>query len=100
MKDRRPSPEAQRDQAEAVAVAVLGFLSRNPEYLGRFLAETGIGPGQLRDLVREPGFLAGLLEFVLADESLLLAFAESEKLRPTSIAIAHHTLAGQIPDGD
>lgn len=98
MKDPNAKQTARRAEAEAVAIAILGYLGRNPDHLGRFLAETGIGPGQLRGMVQEPGFLVGLLEFVLADESLLLAFAESEKVRPTAIAIARHELAG--PDGD
>jgi hypothetical protein len=95
MKNPKPTATTRHQEAEAVAIAILGFLGRNPDHLGRFLAETGIGPGQLRDMVGEPGFLVGLLEFVLADESLLLAFAESEKVRPTAIALARHELAGR-----
>lgn len=98
MKDPKSTSEARRAEAEAVAIAILGYLGRNPEHLGRFLADSGIGPGQLRGMVKEPGFLVGLLEFVLADESLLLAFAENEKVRPTAIALARHELAKS--DGD
>jgi hypothetical protein len=92
---RKLPDEARVEGAREVALAVLTFLAANPEHLGRFLAVTGVGPGQLRGLVDDAGFQVGLLEFVLGDESLLLAFAESARVRPTAIAIARNTLAGE-----
>lgn len=88
---KRLSAEA----AEELAVKALGYLAGNPEALGRFLSLTGIGPGDIRAAAREPGFLAGVLEFFLADESLLLAFVEEMRLRPTMVAAARYALAGE-----
>jgi hypothetical protein len=82
------------EEAEDLAISGLGFLAGQPEALGRFLSLTGIGPGDLRAVAREPGFLAGVLEFFMADESLLLAFAEAASIRPTMIAAARFVLAG------
>jgi hypothetical protein len=92
MKDRKPGPL----DAEAIAAAILGFLAENPDHLGRFLAETGLGPHQLRGLARDRAFLVGLLDFLMSDESLLLAFTEAANVRPTMIAIARHHLEGEI----
>ena len=39
-----------------------------PERLGRFLALTGIGPPEFATAAREPGFLAGVLDHLAADE--------------------------------
>ena len=50
--------------------------------LAAFLDVSGFLPGQIRDASREPGFLAGVLEHMLADESLLVAFAAKRRDRP------------------
>lgn len=86
------------DEAETIAVAALGFLAREPEYLGRFLAATGIGPHHIRDLASDPSFLAGVLEFLMSDEALLLTYTENAGLRPTMIAAARFALAGDPAD--
>jgi len=82
------------DEAEGLAISALSYLAGNPDALGRFLSLSGIGPADLRMAAREPGFLAGVLEFFLADESLLLSFVEEVQIRPTMIAVARHALVG------
>jgi hypothetical protein len=82
------------DEAEGLAISALSYLAGNPDALGRFLSLSGIGPADLRTAAREPGFLAGVLEFFLADESLLLSFVEEVQIRPTMIAVARHALVG------
>lgn len=86
------------DDAEAIAVRGLQFLVGEPEALGRFLALTGIGPADIRVAAREPGFLTGVLEFFMEDESLLLAFAAQAGVRPTMIAAARFVLSRDLPD--
>ncbi len=83
------------DAAEELAISALAYLAGNPDALGRFLSLSGIGPADLRVVAREPGFLAGLLEFFLADESLLLSFVEEAQVRPTMVAAARYALAGE-----
>lgn len=77
---------------ETLAIAVLGFLAEDGERLGRFLALTGIDPGQIRVAAREEGFLASVLDHILADEALLLAFAANARVRPETIASARQRL--------
>ena len=83
-----------RDMAEMMAIQALSFLAEDPERLGAFLSLTGIGPDALRDAAREPDFLAGVLEHMLGDERLLLAFAEAAGIDPADIARARHALGG------
>ncbi len=83
------------EAAEELAISALAYLAGNPDALGRFLSLSGIGPADLRLAAREPGFLAGVLEFFLADESLLLSFVEEARIRPTMVAVARHALAGE-----
>lgn len=73
-------------------------LAHDPEQVGRFLAMAGIGPESIREAAEEPGFLAGVLEFYMTNEALLLAYCENAGLRPTMIAAAHYTLAGDAGD--
>ncbi len=87
------------EEAEALAADALGYLAADLEHLGRFLALAGIGPAELREAAREPGFLVGVLEFYMAHESLLLAFCEARGLRPTSIATARYALDGGAEGG-
>ncbi len=84
-----------REAAEALAIQALAFIAEEPDRLGAFLAASGIGPDAIRDAAREPGFLAGVLDHMLGDESLLLAFADSAGLDPASIARARRAMAGQ-----
>ncbi len=81
-----------RQAAEMLAVQALAFIAEEPERLAAFLNVTGIEATAIRDTAREPGFLAGVLEHMLADESLLRAFAESAGIDPAGIARAHAAL--------
>lgn len=88
-----------RDAAVEVAIAALSFIAEDAEVLGHFLTATGLGPETLREAASEPGFLTAVLEHLMGDESLLLAFTERERMRPTLIAAARHALdpASDIP---
>ena len=57
--------EPQRENAEALAIRALGFVAADPELLPRFLAISGIEAQSIRQAAREPGFLAGVLQFIL-----------------------------------
>jgi hypothetical protein len=82
-----------REVAEIVAVQALSFIAGDPERLGRFLAETGIGPETLRTAATDPHFLASVLDFVLRDDATVKAFAGAAQLHPTNVAAAHQALS-------
>ena len=77
-----------------LAVQALGFIAEEPERLAGFLAVTGLASAGIREAALEPGFLAGVLEHMLGDESLLLAFAASAGIDPAGIARARRALGG------
>ena len=83
-----------REAAEAIAIQALSYIAQDGERLGRFLGLTGIGPAEIRAAAREPGFLAGVLDYLAGDESLLTAFATEAGHDPTTIAAARLTLGG------
>ncbi len=81
-----------REVAEIVAVQALSFVAGDPERLGAFLAETGIGPQSLRGAASDPQFLVSVLDFVLRDDATVKAFAKQSELHPTNIAAAREAL--------
>jgi hypothetical protein len=81
-----------REVAEIVAVQALSFVASDPERLGLFLAESGIGPETLRSAAADPHFLASVLDFVLRDDATVTAFAAASELDPTTIAAARQVL--------
>ena len=81
-----------REVAEIVAVQALGFIAGDPERLGLFLAETGIGPETLRSAASDPKFLSSVLDFVMRDDATVEAFAKVSELHPTNIVAAREVL--------
>ena len=81
-----------REVAEIVAIQALSFVAGEPERLGLFLAETGIGPETLRNAASNPNFLLSVLDFVLRDDATVKAFAQQNELHPTNIAAAREAL--------
>jgi hypothetical protein len=83
-----------RQAAETLAIQALGFIAEDPARLALFLEATGIPGNQIRTAAREPGFLGGVLEHMLGNESLLTAFADSAGIDPADIARALRALGG------
>lgn len=75
-------------EAEAIAISALGFVASDPELLPRFLAITGIEARSIRRAALEPGFLAGVLQFILAHEPTLMRFAEETGTPPAKVGNA------------
>lgn len=82
------------EDAEAMAVRILGWLISQPDLLNRFMALVGVDAGSIRAAAAEPGFLAGVTGFVMAHEPTLLAFCEQNEVRAELVAACHHRLAG------
>lgn len=86
--------------AETTAVAILGWLAGEPELLSRFLALTGVAPSDVRSAVGDPGFLAGVVDFLMGHEPTLLAFSEATGIQPDAVVRAHAILSGPYGDSD
>lgn len=82
--------------AEELAIAALGFIAADPVLLPRFLALTGIEAGAIRQAAGEPGFLAGVLQFIRAHEPTLTAFCDASGIPAHQVAAALRAL----PFGD
>ena len=75
-----------------LAIAALQFLAGEADRIGGFLAETGINPTALRGQIGDAAFQAGLLDYLLAREPLLLEFCRFQQIDPLALAPARDAL--------
>jgi Protein of unknown function (DUF3572) len=97
---RTRKPRQQQADAEALAIAALAFLTAEPARFARFLDLTGIAVNSIRAAAREPGFLAGVLDHLSAEESMLLEFAAGQEIDPTDVLAARDVLAHAPREGE
>jgi hypothetical protein len=86
------------DEAEKLAIDALGFLAGDEGRLAAFLHATGLSPADIRAESGSRDFLAGLLDYIAADESLLLVFTSEQRIDPASVLAARRTLAPGSPE--
>ena len=84
------------EQAEALALRALAFLAGDEDRFHRFLLSTGATAEDVRQRAAEPEFLSGVIDHLLTDEALLVAFAEDAALEPSSVAAARYRLPGAM----
>ncbi len=78
--------------AEALALRAVAFIAADDELLPQFLAASGCDLEALKRRLAEPNFLAGVLDFILADESRVLAFSGQVDLPPETALLARARL--------
>ena len=76
----------------SLAVSALTFIAADPDRLSRFLGITGLGPDNLRTAAADPAFLGSVLDYLVADEKLLVEFAADAGLKPEAVSRAHAAL--------
>jgi len=81
------------EDAEIVALGALTFLADSPPDLARFVLHSGLDPAQVSQRARERDFLAGVVDFLLGDDELLLRFCESESLEPRTVHLVRECLS-------
>jgi hypothetical protein len=80
--------------AENLAINALAYIAGEPEVLNRFLALTGLESTDIRKAAAEPGFLAGVLDFLMDHESILLTYATLTDQSPNDFVRARSVLSG------
>jgi len=86
-------------ESETLAAQAFAFLCGERKRAERFMQLTGLDPANLPALAGERSFLAGVLEHMLTDESLLLTFCANHGIEPESIGAAQRQLSGQPAGG-
>ncbi len=85
-------PRLTIEMAEAVALQAMAFIAADDELLSQFLAASGCDVEALKRRVTERYFLAGVLDFVLADESTVVAFSRHIGFSPETPMLARELL--------
>lgn len=83
-----PAREPAEDMAQTVALQALAFLAENPRRWARFLALTGLAVGDVRQRIAAREVHCAVLEYLAADESLLLLFSANSAIAPERIVKA------------
>jgi hypothetical protein len=76
---------AQKQRAEEIAAAALGFIAKDEDRLATFFALTGLAPEEIRAAVHQPNFLASVLQHLLSDEAGAACFAAENDLTPEDL---------------
>lgn len=83
-----------QESAQTLALQVLGWLATDEERIGAFMASGGLDPDSLRAQATDPMLHAALLDFLLADEAMLLEFCAEAEVRPEFPMQARAALPG------
>ena len=83
-----------RHDASYIALKLLKYLADDGARFERFLSLSGMSLGDVKEAAESEHFQAGVLDFALSDESLLLAFAANEGLQPQHIVQLRAHLPG------
>jgi hypothetical protein len=82
-----------QETAQELAVRAFVFLAADPSRARRFAAASGFRPENLRTAAETPDFLAGVLDYFAADESLLLTFTANCGIDPADVPRARAALS-------
>jgi hypothetical protein len=85
--------------AQSIAISGLSRLAADDTLLLRFSDLTGILPNDMRQAAIGSDFLVGVLDFYLAYEPDLLAWAEADNMPPEHVISARHALAPEDRSG-
>lgn len=83
-----------QEQAELLAASALSFIAQDTDRMARFLSMTGIGPMDIRERIKDPVFLGGVLDFLLNYEPDLMEFIDFAGVEPEFPMMARRALPG------
>ena len=84
------------ENAEILALEALGWLAGEDDGIQRFLGQSGVDPAGLRHAADHPETGVAVLDFLLANEDLLLGFCESASIAPKELHLARYRLGGTV----
>lgn len=88
-----------QESAQTLALQGLAWLAQDADRLGAFVAIGGLDPASLKARVGDPLLLAAVLDFLLADEALVLAFCAEAGFPPDAPMRARASLpGGEVPN--
>ena len=64
-------------EAERIAIEVLGWMASDDDIIGGFLGVSGASPDDIRKRASDPAFLGFVLDYLLSDDAMVMAFADA-----------------------
>lgn len=86
-------PRTNPEDAETVALNVLGFLAESPQALETLMNQSGLDSSTIRKRATDRDFLAAVVDFLMTNEELLVDFCESRRIDPKTVKLAAHELS-------
>ncbi|MGL5010157.1 MAG: DUF3572 domain-containing protein [Paracoccaceae bacterium] len=86
----------EREIAETEALTMLAWLAGDAELFNAFLAAAGASVSEIAGLAAKPEFLAAVVDFVMAEDAHVLAWAEAAGRRPETVL----QIRAGLPGGD
>jgi Protein of unknown function (DUF3572). len=83
-----------QESAEVFAAQVLGWLAGDEARIGGFMAWSGEGPDSLRARIADPALLLAVIEYLMADERLLLDACRALEVPPETPGQARAAMPG------
>ncbi len=83
-----------RNTAETIGLQALGWLVSNEELLPVFLGATGASETDVRGAVNDPEFLGSVLDFILMDDSWVVACCDVHNVPYEQLYEARQCLPG------
>jgi Protein of unknown function (DUF3572) len=71
-----------QELAEIISLQAVSFIAEDEDRLSALFQETGLSVGDFQDLAENPYTLAGVLDFLLAHEEILVEFCEKNNINP------------------
>ncbi len=80
--------------AQTLALNVLSWLLGQDELIGAFLNASGAQPQDMAALAQTPMFQGAVLDFLMEDDSRIMAFCDAHSMPYTAIQTARAALPG------
>jgi hypothetical protein len=91
-----PRPPKDAPDPETLALLALAHIAGDETLFARFFALSGLDEASLKARAAEPAVLGGVLDFVLGDERLVVALAQTFDVAPDAFARARRKLPGAV----
>jgi hypothetical protein len=82
-----------KDDAELLAIEILGFIGSDSDRLSRFLGVTGLGVENLRETAKLPLFLPAVLDYAAANPEMLTELHAKANIPPANVEAARTKLS-------
>lgn len=81
-----------------LALNAIQFIAGDERLLTGFMQMAGLSPDELRHRIAEPELQGGVLDFMLSEDAIILAFCEAFGHRPQDVIAARRHLPGASLD--